>query len=66
MSRPVDDDERELITASGQVECTECGHVIEDHRPACRLCSADSPCPARWTRQEIGAYRRRLGLPASW
>lgn len=51
-----------LITASGEVECTECGHVIERHvGDGCPLCD----CRVRWTAAEVADYRRRLGLPGT-
>lgn len=55
---------RDAITATGLVECSECGHVIESHdTTGCDLCDA---CPARWTVAQIKAYRRSLALPGEW
>lgn len=56
--------DRDLITAAGTVECTECGHEIEDlhSRKGCEWCS----CTAAWTYADKIAYRRRLGLPGRW
>lgn len=51
--------DRERVTASGEVECTECGHVIERHDP-CEMCD----CPVRWSAADAAAYRQWLGLPA--
>lgn len=53
MTNPVQED--------GYVECTECGHSINDHDTReCLGCS----CPVRWTKQEIIKVRRANGLPA--
>lgn len=47
----------------GYVECTECGHPIEQHSTqACLGCT----CSVRWTKQEIIKVRKANGLPAKW
>lgn len=47
--------------SDGFVECSECGHLLEQHIPeGCDICS----CPADWTADEVRAYRLSVGLPA--
>lgn len=47
----------------GYVECTECGHPIEQHgTEGCTVCF----CGVVWTVAEIKRTRRREGLPGEW
>lgn len=54
------------------IDCTECGHPIEDHRPdGCHTLDdrddADPcTCTARWTIKAIQAFRRSYSLPGEW
>ena len=52
------------ITASGEIECTECGHTIERNHDedGCDLCA----CHIAWTTTQKREYRTELGLPARW
>jgi hypothetical protein len=67
---------RELIEAGrkaqrqaeedGFVECSECGHPIEQHDPkGCRLAGDECTCTEKWTQLQIRAARESYGLPAS-
>lgn len=60
---PVRDD-----LAGGYVECTECGHPIENHgaRTGCDDIGGECPCNVDWTRDDIRRVRREEGLPARW
>lgn len=50
------------------VECTECGHPIEEH--GLGGCEVDRDercsCPTRWTKAQIREARVADGLPASY
>lgn len=47
----------------GYVECSECGHAIEQHdTEGCEVCD----CSATWTKTGIMNLRRREGLPARY
>jgi hypothetical protein len=50
-------------TSDGHVECSECGHLVEQHdQRGCR--SVDGcPCPVHLTAREIGDIRSSHGLP---
>ena len=58
----------------GYVECSECGHPVEQHDPdSCDVCrtgvellGGTSLCPTTWTTAQIMALRLREGLPASY
>lgn len=47
----------------GYVECTECGHRVEDHHLEGCL-TPECTCPEKFTRAEIYKIRRAAGLPA--
>jgi len=48
----------------GYVECSECGHALEQHdTDGCMICGT---CPTRWTRRQIMDVRQREGLPREW
>ena len=51
------------------VECTECGHAIEQHdTKGCHALGQPEgcACPLRWTQAEIRRVRREEGLPPRW
>lgn len=53
----------------GYVECTECGHPLEQHGTAGCLALGWQPtcrCPTRWTKAAIAEARQREGLPGRW
>lgn len=52
--------------AIGYVECTECGHPIENHTAGngCAELGGECPCTENWTRAEVAQVRKREGLPA--
>lgn len=53
----------------GYVECSECGHPVEQHdTKGCELCrdGGISNCPTAWTKAQIRGLRRREGLPARY
>ncbi len=58
----------------GYVECSECGHPVEQHdiegcdvcRTAVEYLGGTSLCPTRWTKTQIMDLRRREGLPANY
>lgn len=53
----------------GYVECSECGHAVEQHdTDGCDICrtGAVANCPTRWTKAEIRDLRLREGLPARY
>lgn len=54
------------ITSSDEVECTECGHVVEQHDT--KGCQGTDGCTCRvpWTQKAIGDLRVSLGLPRRW
>jgi RNA polymerase-binding transcription factor DksA len=49
--------------SGGYVECSDCGHPIEIHRPYCQP-ELDRPCPCLtlFTAAEIRTIRKREGL----
>jgi hypothetical protein len=54
------------VTSSGHVECSECGHVIENHDTrGCQIVEGCT-CRNRWTIAQIKSCRTVLGLPAEW
>jgi hypothetical protein len=57
-------DPQDLVTSSGTVECTDCGHEIETGHDlhGCSLCR----CTQKWKRADKITYRRSLGLPGDW
>lgn len=53
----------------GYVECSECGHLVEQHdTTGCLICrdGGVSTCPARWTKAQIRQLRIREGLPGKY
>ncbi len=54
----------------GYIECSECGHPIEQHDKkgcvVCRDAGAPSPCTETWTKTEIRNRRIWDGLPPRW
>jgi hypothetical protein len=47
----------------GYVECSECGHAVEQHGiNGCEICD----CSKRWTRMGVRKLRVKVGLPAEW
>lgn len=56
----------EQAREDGYVECTECGHPIEQHDMASCYSVPGCQCPYTWTQHAIRQYRIELGLPARW
>lgn len=50
------------------IDCTECGHAVEQHSANGCEAGADERCTCgvRWTVKAIKALRREVGLPAEW
>jgi len=50
----------------GYVECSECGHALEQHDTTGCIAVTGCTCPTRWTKQQIMDVRQREGLPRRW
>jgi hypothetical protein len=50
------------------IDCTECGHAVEDHRTDGCHAPLDEPCDCTvsWTINAIMALRVSVGLAAEW
>jgi hypothetical protein len=54
--------------SNNYVECTECGHPIEEHGLGGCEVNRDERCPClvKWTKAAIRECRVAVGLPASY